>query len=54
MVLVKALSDASKDPIKKSTMTKVALDEYSKGNIVMEPEGSFVKLMATKGFENIG
>ena len=54
MVLVKALSDASKDPIKKSTMVKVALEQYSKGNIVMEPEDSFVKLMATKGFENIG
>ena len=54
MVLVKALSDASKDPIKKSTMVKVALEQYSKGNIVMEPEGSFVNLMATKGFENIG
>ena len=53
MVLVKALSEASKDPVKKSTMTKVALEEYSKGNIVMSPSGSFVKLLTTKGFESI-
>lgn len=53
MVLVKALSEASKDPVKKNTMTKVALEEYSKGNIVMSPKGSFVKLMATRGFESL-
>lgn len=53
LVLVKALSDASKDPDKKSTMIKTALDEYSKGNIVMTPEGSFVRLMSTKGFESL-
>ena len=34
-------------------MTKVALEEYSKGNIVMSPSGSFVKLLTTKGFESI-
>ena len=53
LVLVKALSEASKDPIKKDTMTKVAIEEYSKGNIVMSPSGSFIKLMATKGFESL-
>lgn len=53
LVLVEALSDASKDPVKKDTMTKVAVEEYSKGNILMTPEGSFIKLMATKGFENL-
>ena len=53
MVLVKALSEASKDPVKKSTMTRVALEEYSKGNIVMSPSGSFVKLLTTKGFEGL-
>ena len=53
LVLVKALSEASKDPIKKDTMIKVAINEYSKGNLVMSPEGSFVKLMATKGFESL-
>ncbi|MDO5814163.1 MAG: DUF4012 domain-containing protein [Methanobrevibacter sp.] len=54
MVLVKALAKAAADPDKKATMAKAALDEYSKGNIVMQPEGSFTKLLATKGIESIG
>lgn len=54
MVLVKALAQAAAKPDKKATMIKTALDEYSKGNIVMKPEGSFTKLMATKGIESIG
>jgi hypothetical protein len=54
MVLVKALAQAAADPDKKATMVKAALDEYSKGNIVMQPEGSFTKLLATKGIESIG
>lgn len=53
MVLVKALSQAAADPAKKSTMVQTALQEYSNGNIVMQPEGSFTKLLATKGFETI-
>ena len=54
MVLVKALAKAAADPDKKATMAKAALDEYSKGNIIMQPEGSFTKLLATKGIESIG
>ena len=53
MVLVKALSQAAVDPEKKSTMVQAALKEYQNGNIVMQPEGSFTKLLATKGFESI-
>lgn len=53
LVLVKALSQAATDQDKKATMIKTALDEYSKGNILMEPEGSFTKLLATKGFESL-
>lgn len=53
MVLVKALSDKAKDPNAKATMVKAAANEYSKGNIVMTPEGAFVKLLATKGFESL-
>lgn len=53
MVLAKALANAAKDPTKKSTMVKVALEEYSKGNILMKPEGSFTKLLATKGFDKL-
>ena len=53
MVLVKALAEASKDPAKKNTMVQTALDQYSKGNIIMTPEGSFTRMLATKGFENL-
>ena len=53
MELAKALSQAAKDPTKKTTMVQKALDEYAKGNILMKPEGSFTKLLATKGFENL-
>lgn len=53
MVLVKALSNAAKDPEKKSTMVQAALKEYTKGNIVMKPDGAFTRLLATKGFEKI-
>ena len=54
MVLTKAIATAAKDPDKKATMVKAALNEYSKGNIIMIPEGSFTKLLATKGFEQLG
>ena len=54
MVLVKALAQAAANPDKKATMIQAALDEYSKGNIVMQPEGSFTKLLATKGIESLG
>ena len=53
MVLAKALVNASKDPIKKSTMIDTALKEYSNGNIIMKPEGSFTRLLATKGIEKL-
>ena len=54
MVLTKALATAAQNPNKKATMIQAALDEYSKGNIIMIPEGSFTKLLATKGFEQLG
>ena len=53
MVLVKALAQAAQDPAKKNTMVQTALDQYSKGNILMTPEGSFTRLLATKGFESL-
>jgi hypothetical protein len=53
MVLVKALVNASKDPEKKNTMVQTALKEYSNGNIVMKPEGSFTRLLASKGLESL-
>lgn len=53
MVLVKALSETAKDPNNKATMVKAALNEYSQGNIQMMPQGSFERLLATKGFESL-
>ena len=53
MVLVKALANASKDPAKKDAMVQTAIQEYSNGNIVMKPEGSFTRLLATKGIESL-
>ena len=53
MVLVKALANASKDPDKKNTMVQTALKEYSNGNIIMKPEGSFTRLLASRGFESL-
>ena len=53
MVLVKAVSKAAKDPAKKNAMLHAALDEYTKGNIIMMPQGSFTRLLATKGLESI-
>lgn len=53
MVLVKALVNATKDPEKKSTMFNTALDQYSHGNILMKPEGSFARMLATKGIEKL-
>ena len=34
-------------------MIKVALQEYSNGNIVMQPQGAFAKLLATKGIDKL-
>jgi len=53
MVLVKALSKAATNPDKRNTMIQVALDQHSKGNIVMTPSSSFMSLLATKGFESL-
>lgn len=52
-ILIRGLVKASKDPDKKDKMVKAALDEYSKGKIVMYPEGAFVKLLATKGMDSL-
>lgn len=52
-ILARALVKASKDPNKKANMVKAAMDEYSKGKIVMYPEGAFIKLLASKGVDSI-
>lgn len=52
-ILIKGLAKAAKDPAKKSAMVNTATDQFSKGNIIMNPEGAFLKVLATKGFENL-
>lgn len=53
MDIVKAAGHAADNPITKASMVNAALDQYSKGNIVMEPQGSFVGLLASKGINNL-
>lgn len=49
--VVKAAARASKDPEIKSAMVNAAIDQYSKGNIVMDNQGEFIGLLASKGIE---
>ena len=49
--IVKAAATKAKDPTIKSAMVNAALEQYSKGNIVMDKEGAFVGLLASKGIE---
>ena len=49
--LVRSAANAAKDPDVKSAMINAAIDQYSKGNIVMDQQGSFVGLLASKGIE---
>lgn len=51
MEIVKAAANSAKDPVKKSAMINAALDQYSKGNIIMDQQGAFVGLLASKGIE---
>ena len=51
MNIVKAASHKASDPAIKSEMVNAALDQYSKGNIIMDEEGAFVGLVASKGIE---
>lgn len=53
MEVVKTLANITKDPDKKNKMMQATIDEYKNGNIIMQPQGSFTKLLATKGFEKI-
>ena len=51
MEIVKAAANSAKDPVKKASMINAALDQYSKGNIIMDQQGAFVGLLASKGIE---
>ena len=52
--IVKAAANAaSKDDAVKSAMVNAALDQYSKGNIIMDEKGAFAGLLASKGFSSL-
>lgn len=51
--IVKAAASAASNPDKKSAMINAALDQYSKGNIIMDQQGAFVSLIASKGIQNL-
>lgn len=51
--IVKAAANAAKDPEIKSAMVNAAIDQYSKGNIIMDQQGAFVGLLASKGIETL-
>jgi hypothetical protein len=54
MNIVKAAAKAaSANPDVKSAMVQAALDQYAKGNIIMDDKGDFVGLLASKGLESI-
>lgn len=53
MDMVKAIAHAAEDPTVKAKMTQAAIDQYSKGNIVMEPQGDFMGLLASKGISKL-
>ena len=49
--IVKAAANAAKNPDVKSAMVNAALDQFSKGNIIMDNQNEFVGLLASKGIE---
>ncbi|WP_405304738.1 DUF4012 domain-containing protein [Methanobrevibacter sp.] len=51
MDVVRAAAIKAKDPKIKSAMVNAAMDQYSKGNIIMDEDGAFVGLLASKGIE---
>ena len=51
--IVRAAAQSATNPDKRTAMVNAALDQYSKGNIVMDPQGSFIGLLASKGIENL-
>lgn len=53
MDMVKAIAKAANDPIIKAKMVQAALDQYNKGNIVMEPENDFMGLLTSKGLSSL-
>ncbi|MDL2246310.1 DUF4012 domain-containing protein [Methanobrevibacter sp. OttesenSCG-928-K11] len=53
MNVAKALAESANDPVKRSKIVETAMDQYSKGNIIMSPEEGFVGLLASKGLGSL-
>ncbi|MDO5859972.1 DUF4012 domain-containing protein [Methanobrevibacter sp.] len=53
MNIVRAAAKKAGDSSTKSEMVNAAMDQYSKGNIIMDEDGAFVGLLASKGIESL-
>ena len=51
--IMKPLLKATKDPTKYAALLQVAIDQYSKGNIVVVPEDLFNQLVISKGINSL-
>ena len=51
--IVTAAADKAKDPACQEKVINAALEQYSKGNIIMSPQGLFMDLLKTKGIEKL-
>lgn len=49
--VVKAAANKAKDPNTKSAMINAAMDQFTKGNIIIDKQGDFAGLLASKGIE---
>ena len=49
--IVKAAANKAKDPDTKTAMVNAAMDQFTKGNIIIDKEGDFAGLLASKGIE---
>ncbi len=53
MDIAHAIAKAAENPLVKSKMMQAAINQYNKGNIVMEPQGEFMGLLASEGLSSI-
>lgn len=53
MDIAHSIAKAAENPMVKSKMVQAAVNEYNKGNIVMEPKGDFMGLLASEGLSSL-
>lgn len=51
--LVQGIASSADDPLTKAKMVQAAMDQYTKGNIVMTPADEFIGLLASKGLSSL-